>query len=105
MQSAFEVPTLPRRRGFISLFTTASKPSNSENHLLYYGYRYYDPEMGRWPNRDPVEEEGISQGRIIFDFWNARTPYESSADDYYDKYNYPGEGVFGSSVNNECNGE
>ena len=24
----------------------------------YYGYRYYDPVTGRWPSRDPIEEEG-----------------------------------------------
>jgi uncharacterized protein RhaS with RHS repeats len=26
--------------------------------LVYYGYRYYDPVTGRWPSRDPIEEEG-----------------------------------------------
>jgi RHS repeat-associated protein len=24
--------------------------------VLYYGFRYYDPETGRWPNRDPIGE-------------------------------------------------
>ncbi len=24
----------------------------------YYGFRYYIPELGRWLNRDPIEEEG-----------------------------------------------
>jgi len=24
----------------------------------YYGYRWYDPLTGRWPSRDPIEEEG-----------------------------------------------
>ena len=23
-----------------------------------YGFRYYSPELGRWPNRDPIEEQG-----------------------------------------------
>ena len=23
-----------------------------------YGFRYYDPTTGRWPSRDPIEEEG-----------------------------------------------
>ena len=26
--------------------------------LYYYGYRYYDPQTGRWPSRDPIGEEG-----------------------------------------------
>ncbi|MCZ7593233.1 MAG: RHS repeat-associated core domain-containing protein [Kiritimatiellae bacterium] len=26
--------------------------------IRQYGYRYYNPELGRWPNRDPIEEEG-----------------------------------------------
>jgi hypothetical protein len=26
--------------------------------VWFYGYRYYDPVTGRWPSRDPIEEEG-----------------------------------------------
>ncbi len=26
--------------------------------MNYYGYRYYDPETGRWPSRDPIGESG-----------------------------------------------
>ena len=26
--------------------------------LCYYGYRYYDPQTGRWPSRDPIGERG-----------------------------------------------
>jgi len=26
--------------------------------VTYYGYRYYDPVTGRWPSRDPIEEQG-----------------------------------------------
>ena len=25
---------------------------------FYYGLRYYNPSTGRWPNRDPIEENG-----------------------------------------------
>ena len=26
--------------------------------MSYYAYRYYDPETGRWPSRDPIGERG-----------------------------------------------
>ena len=26
--------------------------------LKYYLYRYYDPNLQRWPNRDPLGESG-----------------------------------------------
>ena len=26
--------------------------------MPYYGYRYYNPELGRWISRDPAEEKG-----------------------------------------------
>ncbi len=29
-----------------------------EGRVTHYGYRYYDPVMGRWPSRDPLGEEG-----------------------------------------------
>ncbi|MEP2776150.1 MAG: RHS repeat-associated core domain-containing protein [Luteolibacter sp.] len=41
---------------------SAVKPSSSRNTALcglhYYGYRFYDPATGRWPSRDPIEEQG-----------------------------------------------
>lgn len=36
----------------------SSKYTDEETGLLYYGYRYYSPEMGRWLSRDPIEERG-----------------------------------------------
>jgi RHS repeat-associated protein len=36
----------------------STKPLDSETGLYYYQYRYYDPQTGRWPSRDPIEEEG-----------------------------------------------
>ncbi|MEM7792084.1 MAG: RHS repeat-associated core domain-containing protein [Verrucomicrobiota bacterium] len=41
---------------FSFLFST--KYEDAETGLLYYGYRYYDVETGRWLSRDPIEEEG-----------------------------------------------
>lgn len=39
-------------------FRFSTKYHDDETGLVYYGYRYYSPELGRWLNRDPIEEEG-----------------------------------------------
>jgi len=31
---------------------------DDETGLIYYGYRYYEPRLGRWVNRDPIAEKG-----------------------------------------------
>jgi RHS repeat-associated protein len=36
----------------------SSKYQDDETGLLYYGFRYYNPSTGRWPNRDPIQEKG-----------------------------------------------
>jgi RHS repeat-associated protein len=36
----------------------STKYLDTETNLYYYGYRYYDSDLGRWLNRDPIEEEG-----------------------------------------------
>ena len=41
-------PFLGNRRGASSSSTT----------FIVYGYRYYLPELGRWPSRDPIGESG-----------------------------------------------
>ena len=43
-------------KDFAHRFST--KSIDIETGLYYYGYRYYDPLTGRWPSRDPIEEEG-----------------------------------------------
>ena len=35
-----------------------SKLAEKTVHVADYLYRYYDPLTGRWPSRDPIEEEG-----------------------------------------------
>lgn len=39
-------------------FRFSTKYTDTETSLSYYGYRYYSAEMGRWLNRDPIEERG-----------------------------------------------
>lgn len=36
----------------------STKPEEAGTGWLYYGYRWYDSGVGRWVNRDPIEESG-----------------------------------------------
>jgi len=40
------------------VFRFSTKYTDAETGLLYYGFRYYDPESGRWLSRDPIGETG-----------------------------------------------
>jgi RHS repeat-associated protein len=39
-------------------FRFSTKWFDNDTGLGYWGYRWYSPEMGRWPSRDPIEEAG-----------------------------------------------
>ena len=52
--AAAQLPKSPKTKAF-------------EGVVMYYGYRFYDPETGRWPSRDPIEEEG---GLNLYGFVN-----------------------------------
>lgn len=39
-------------------FRFSTKYCDPETSLYYYGYRYYDTTLGRFLNRDPLEEDG-----------------------------------------------
>lgn len=43
----------------------STKYQDDESGLLYYGYRYYKPSTGMWPNRDPLGEDG---GLNLYEF-------------------------------------
>lgn len=36
----------------------SAKYTDGETGLVYYGYRYYQPGVGRWLSRDPIREMG-----------------------------------------------
>ncbi|MDD4406252.1 MAG: RHS repeat-associated core domain-containing protein [Parabacteroides sp.] len=44
-----------------------TKYTDNETDLVYYGYRYYSPALGRWLSRDPIEEQG---GLNLYGFVN-----------------------------------
>ena len=52
-------------RGPIFKWVLSTKYTDEETGLLYYGYRYYHPETGRWASRDPIEEDG---GMNLYEF-------------------------------------
>ncbi len=39
-------------------FRFSTKYTDDETGLVYYGHRYYEPDLGRFINRDPIEEDG-----------------------------------------------
>lgn len=41
-----------------NLYRFSSKEFHANSGLSYYLYRYYDPTLQRWINRDPIEETG-----------------------------------------------
>ncbi len=46
-------------------FGFSTKYTDRDTDLVYYGYRYYDPNIGRFINRDPIGEAG---GRNLYAF-------------------------------------
>lgn len=49
----------------INPFRFSSEFHDDDTGLVYYNYRYYSPELGRWTKRDPIEEDG---GSNLYEF-------------------------------------
>ncbi len=41
-----------------NFFRFSTKYQDEETGLVYYGFRFYCPSLGRWLSRDPIEENG-----------------------------------------------
>src|ERR1043166_7631358 len=41
-----------------NVYRFSSKEIHANSGMYYYGYRFYDPNLQRWINRDPIEEFG-----------------------------------------------
>lgn len=54
-------------------FRFSTKYHDKETAMAYYGYRFYNPETGRWPSRDLINEYGFRNlqgwlsGEIMFE--------------------------------------
>src|SRR2546425_4156460 len=41
-----------------NVYRFSSKEVHANSGVYYYGYRFYDPNLQRWLNRDPIAEAG-----------------------------------------------
>lgn len=62
-----EVVTMTGTYAARNPFRFAGKYLDQETGLIYYGYRYYNPQTGGWISRDPSEEAG---GLNLYGFVN-----------------------------------
>ena len=76
-------------------FKFSTKYHDPETDLYYYGYRFYSPELRRWINRDPIEEEGginlyafCNNNPVIFIDLYGNVPSAETFWSNYDKYSY-----------------
>lgn len=74
----------------------STKPVEEGSGLAYYGYRYYSPELGRWPSKDPLQENG------------GLNSYSIAFNDTINKLDYyglicPNKGCTQQDVNNAVN--
>ncbi|MEI6782710.1 MAG: RHS repeat-associated core domain-containing protein [Verrucomicrobiota bacterium] len=53
-------------------FRFSNKYQDDENDLIYYGYRYYNADTGRWLSRDPLRTEASPN---LYLFCSNRGPY------------------------------
>jgi RHS repeat-associated protein len=88
-----------RATGVTATFGFSTKYADVETGLLYYGYRFYSPDTGRWLSRDPIGEEGgvnlygfVSNNGVnrvdvhgLSDFWGDTPPWHPSSP-FYDQY-------------------
>ena len=47
-----------------NVYRFSSKEFHVNSGLYYFGYRFYDPSLQRWPNRDPIEEITRTDGQV-----------------------------------------
>jgi RHS repeat-associated protein len=56
--SPFGEPLGESGETWVCPFRWQTKYYDAESQHYYFGYRYYDPRLGRWLSRDPIRESG-----------------------------------------------
>ena len=72
----------------VNHYRFSSKEWNNNAGIYYYGYRFYDPNLLRWPNRDPMGEFGGLNlyGYVYNDPLGMLDPYGLALFGLYDSY-------------------
>jgi RHS repeat-associated protein len=81
-------------------FTFSTKTVDSSG-LAYYGFRFYNPELGRWPSRDPIaiEEFGNEFPITFVDSFNQDSATAKSIKKIFEARRIPSRKV----GNDDCN--
>ena len=48
-----------------NVYRFSSKEIHANSGMYYYGYRFYDPNLQRWINRDPIKDRGFRRLRPL----------------------------------------
>jgi RHS repeat-associated protein len=66
-----------------NVYRFSSKECHVNSGMYYYLYRFYDPNLQRWINRDPLGDAGFELARHggDTDFENSRTAYDFVGND------------------------
>jgi RHS repeat-associated protein len=96
-----------------NVYRFSSKEWHQNSGLAYYGFRYYDPNLQRWPNRDPLGDRGFGtlatfgmadSGSLpwkIIEILEVPSPYEFIQNDAVDAIDALGLVVFWSDCSAE----
>jgi RHS repeat-associated protein len=57
-----------------NVYRFSGREWHEKSGLVYYLYRYYDPNLQRWPNRDPIGDLGFANMRNQL-YFHIRRPY------------------------------
>ncbi len=49
-----------------NLYRFSSKELHAKSGMYYYGFRFYDPHLQRWLNRDPIDSPTLTQHPSVF---------------------------------------